>query len=139
MMNVREMLDGHKDQVLIKKYRRLYLGSVKKGKFIEDRELKSMNDIETSDFKTLDEWILLNGEKPKVLLRKEILQNFSCGEIYFRVPKLEPKATTSKAFEKEWEKYWFSKNYELCNKCTGKCKQSSHLKYLHCPDFKEKK
>ena len=39
--------------------------------------------------------------------------------------------------EKEWKAYWFAEYNDRCKECKKKCKQSSKVQLVYCPDYEK--
>ena len=119
-------------QCMVKIDKQWFFGSLNKWNFrkLEDESIKEKDLKKYGTFFSLEEFVSKYWKKQKPI--EYILGKVNCEEIKILKSKpIEPS-------EDQWESYWFRDLHPLCLACIHeKCKQSSHVVMVSCPQHKK--
>ncbi len=113
---------------VVRKGNSWFVGRIENGKFIKERQIKRLKDFgDASSYITLKKFIKDNNLNSE--MESKIIEGNELKSVYV-LPEAEKKPLT----EEDW---WATLN-DKCIGCCGKCKQSSYVDIVRCPDYKKK-
>jgi len=120
------------EQCMVKINQEWFFGNLYKWRFkkLEENSIKEKDHKKYGTFFKLEDFITSYWKKVKPI--EYILSKIGCEEIKILKSKpIEPD-------EDEWDSYWFRDLHPLCLACIHeKCKQSSHVTIISCPQHKK--
>lgn len=131
------MNPGIKTRAVIKKDNKYYLGSLEDDLFIEDREIKSPQDVENSDeFVSIFRFMEILGLDIKKKDIQSYLKKIGASMVYIYDPGPVERKDGGIAPSK-WDNYFFRYINKKCRDCKKSCKQSSRVILDYCPEYKK--
>ena len=118
-------------QSMVKIDNQWYFGKLDKWNFKKfEEDIKEKDHKKYGEFFKLEEFVTKYWKKQKPI--EYVLEKIGCQEIKILKSKpIEPDPNT-------WEAYWFRDLHPLCLACIHeKCKQSSHVVMVSCPQHKK--
>ena len=113
--------------VIVRKGNSWFVGKIENGDFHKESQIKRLKDFgDASSYVTLKRFIKDN--KLDASMEDKLLERNDLKSIYVSTIAENPLTDDD----------WWAKLNKKCLGCCGKCKQSSYVDVIKCPDYKRK-